>query len=145
MICLNLRANTLIWAGVLPDWVCTAGSTLLIPSGPQGNHLFIILTDPQDYDGHQPQSCISACVCTIRKGPYDKTCIIPGGSHPFINDESYVNYRYARFDQVAHLTNGVQNGIFFPKDPVDSQLLNRVFDGLTDSKQTVNFIKALIK
>jgi len=129
----------------LPNWTCTAGNTLLIPSGPQGNHLFIILTDPQDYDGHPPKSCISACICTIRKGPYDKTCIIPGGSHPFINNESYVDYRNARLDQAVHFINSIKSGFFTPKEPVDSQLLKKIFDGLANSKQTPNYIKHLIR
>lgn len=129
----------------MPDWTCTAGNTLLIPSGPKGNHLFIILTDPKDYDGYPPQSCISVCICTIRKGPYDKTCVIPKGAHPFIIDKSYIDYRHVRFDQAAHLINSIQGGSFFLNDPVDPELLNRIYDGLTDSKQTPNYIKALLE
>lgn len=35
-------------------WVCKAGGTLLIPSGP-GYHLFVILNSPADFPTYPPQ------------------------------------------------------------------------------------------
>lgn len=128
----------------MPDWVCTAGNTLLIPSGPQGLHLYVVLTEPKNYDGQQSQSCLSVCICTIRKGPYDNTCIIPAGAHPFIEKDSYIAYRYTRLDQAVHLEKCVQAGTFIPHDPVSPDLLTKIITGLHESIHTPNFLKPLI-
>jgi hypothetical protein len=128
----------------MPEWLCVAGSSLLIPSGTDGSHLFIILNDPCDFDGYPTQSCVSVCTCTIRSGPYDDTCVLQAGSHPFLNANSFVAYRHARMDQATHLQNGVASGIFVPRPSLDDRLLNAVRDGLYRSPQTPRYLKRLV-
>lgn len=129
----------------MPDWICAAGSALLIPSGPSGNHFYVVLNNPSDFDGYPLQSCISCCVCTIRSGPYDETCVVEPGEHKFIIATSYVAYRYSRIDASAHLRKLVKAQTAFPQEPVGSLLLARIRDGLKASKQTPNYIKRLAK
>ena len=128
----------------MPEWTCTAGNTLLIPSGRQGYHFYIILTNPFDYEGYPPQSCISVCICTIRKGPYDKTCIIDAAAHPFIGSDSYVAYRHARFDPAATVEQHIQSGLFIKKEPIGTKTLEKIITGLKESPQTPNYLKELI-
>lgn len=124
-------------------WACAAGSALLIPSGAQGNHLFIVLDNPADFVGYAPQSCVCVCICTIRKGPYDKTCEVSVGDHPFVVAPSYVSYRHARIDPASHLKLLVDQQIIFPQADVGAALLNKIRVGLAASPHTPNFLKQL--
>ena len=128
-------------------WECAAGSTLLIPSGPIGNHLFVVLNHPKDFEGHAPQSCVSVSVCTIRTTFYDRTVVLePGnGMHPFVQHPSYVSFRRARIDTAAHLRNLVEGQVAFPRDPVSQTLLKQICEGLQASEQTPNYIKDLLR
>ena len=123
------------------NWKCIAGNTLLIPSGPQGNHLFIVLTDPADIPDHPPQSCLSLSLCTIRTSPYDSTCTVQVGEHPFVGSPSYISYRHARIDQASHFETMVSACTIFPHEPVSADLLTRIYSGIQLSKQTPNYIK----
>lgn len=129
----------------MADWECIAGSTLLLPSGSQGNHLFVVLNDPADVEGHPPQSCVAVCFCTVRGAFYDKTCILEAGAHPFIKEQSYVAYRHARTDTAEHLTKLIARGTFYAKEPVEQDLLKRIRDGFLQSSQTSNALKKLGK
>lgn len=128
----------------MPGWVCSAGGTLLIPSGGEGNHLFVILNNPADFAGYQPQSCVSVSICSIRKGPYDGTRILKPGVHPFIVQDSYVAYRHARVDSAEHLGELVKNLVFVPLNPIDPATLASLVSGLFASPQTPNHLKKLL-
>lgn len=125
-------------------WNCIAGSTLLVPSGSQGNHLFVVLTDPTNFDGHPPQCCISVALCTIRTTPYDATCVVQLGEHPFVTSPSYIAYRHTRIDPSSHLEEMAHKHVGFPQDTVSIELLHRVRSGIHASKQTPNFLKKLL-
>ncbi len=127
----------------MPDWSCTPGSTLLIPSGPEGNHLFIILTSPKDFDGYRDSSVL-VNVSTIKKGPFDDTCVLQPGEHSFIVSNSYVAYRQARVERRTDLIDKVESRFFIPHDPVSDELLKRIQKGLHQSKQTRKFLKGII-
>ena len=99
-------------------WRCIAGSAFLIPSGSLGNHFHVVLNDPKDFAGYPPRSCVACCICTIRNGPYDKTCIVERGEHKFIVADSYVAYRDARIDIAIHLEKLVAAQVVFPQDSV---------------------------
>ncbi len=103
----------------MSDWRGIAGGTILIPTGYE-NHLYIILSDPQNFEGYTPNSSISVNVSTIRNSPYDDTCKLEGGCHPFIKHDSYIAYRYARIDPISELEAHVQAGSFIPQDPIDN-------------------------
>ena len=78
------------------------GGTLIIPSGPKGKHFFIILNKPKDFAGYI-NSSVLVNVSSIRNAPYDNTCILEPGSHPFIKQRSYIAYRHARVDREESL------------------------------------------
>ena len=124
----------------MDEWTCMPGGTLIIPSGPKGNHLFIILNEPKDFAGHI-NSSVLVNVSSIRKAPYDKTCILEPGSHPFIKQQSFMAYRHARIDREESLIQKVNASLFRPHDPLDDELLKRVQIGLYKSPQTRRFLK----
>ena len=116
------------------------GGTLIIPSGSRGKHLFVILNKPKDFAGYI-NSSVLVNVSTVRKAPYDDTCILEPGSHPFIKQQSYIAYRHARIDREESLIQKVSASLFAPHVPLNDKLLKRVQGGLYMSPQTRRFLK----
>ena len=54
-------------------WQASAGATLLVPSGPIGQHLFVVLCDPVVLAGYGLNPCVvMANLSTVRAGiPHD--------------------------------------------------------------------------
>lgn len=129
----------------MPDWICAAGGTLLVPSGPKGKHLHVVLNNPKDFKGYQPQSCLSVSICTVRAGPFDDTVVIEPASdtHPFIKNRSYVSYRHARIDPAEKLQELVRVMLFTPMENVSQELFERIRVGVQNSRQSPRFIKEL--
>lgn len=123
-------------------WTCIPGGTLIIPSGPRGKHLFIILNEPKDFAGHI-NSSVLVNVSSVRKAPYDKTCILEPGSHPFVKQRSYIAYRHARVDREESLVQKVSASLFTPHEPLPDELLKRVQNGLYVSPQTRRFLRVI--
>lgn len=115
-------------------------ATLLVPSGPQNDqdrkHLFILLTNP--YADEVGKKCVvMVSVSSIRQGlPYDETCRLYVGDHPFLRRDSFVAYKLARIEESAKLLAGVKAGLFVPHDMMDSMIFARVCKGLEESRQT---------
>lgn len=113
-----------------------AGDTLLMPSGPEGDHLFVVLCDPQPFPGYGPNHCVVLVgLSSVREGvPHDDACVLPGGCHPFVRHPSFMNYRHARVERVEHLYNGVAGGVFVRKDPFSAEWLERMRRGVLASR-----------
>jgi hypothetical protein len=126
-------------------WSCKAGGTLFIPSGPQGDHLFVILNDPANFVGHPPGCCVLVNFSKIPTGPapYDKTVVVQAGTHKFIKHPSYIVYRHPRLDRVVDLVKRVEAFQFSPQDPVANDLLQKLIAGLYESSQTPGYIKEI--
>jgi hypothetical protein len=123
-------------------WVCQAGGTVLIPSGP-GFHLFVVLNNPTDFPTYLPQSCVLVSFSTIRAGPYDATRLVQAGAHPFIKDPSFVAYRQARMETAAILAERVDSGMYVAREPVTEQLRAELIAGLYESPLTPRYLKKL--
>jgi hypothetical protein len=110
------------------------GATLLIPSGPSGNHLFVVVTD--ELDGE----FLLVSVSTIREGRFhDSTCEIDAGVHEFIRDRSYAYYRDARVVHGHHLIAMEQGGVFFAKDDMSLGIVDAIASGVELSDHTPNY------
>jgi hypothetical protein len=123
-------------------WVCQAGGTLLIPTGP-GYHLFVILNAPANFPTYAPESCVLVSFSTIRSGPYDTTRRFPAGAHPFIKEPSFVAYRQARMDTRADLAGRVDSGMYIGREPVADALRLDLIAGLYFSPLTPRYLKKL--
>lgn len=123
-------------------WVCQAGGTVLIPSGP-GYHLFVVFNSPTDFPTYPPQSCVLVSFSTVRPGPYDATRVVQAGVHPFIKEPSFVAYRQARMETAAVLAERVGSGIYIPREPVTQELRAELIAGLYASTLTPQYLKKL--
>lgn len=122
----------------MQGWRLCAGATLLMPSGSQGNHLYVVLNDPCPFEnyGSQP-SVILVNLSSIKDGlPYDRTCVLPAGTHPFIKRDSFVFYRNARIEPAAHVVQLVERKVFVAHQSVSAEVLQAVIDGLYQSPFT---------
>jgi hypothetical protein len=128
----------------MPAWQPSAGATLLIPSG-AGKHLFVALNDPVVLEGYGTQGCVVLVnVSTVRGGiPFDDTCVLEPGSHPFVAVRSYVRYQDARIYRASELSRLVAQGLFSPQEPVSGGLLQRMKAGLRASPRTKREFKTL--
>lgn len=111
-------------------------ATLLIPSG-NTNHLFILLTNPTDLLPSTEKHSLIVGIASIRPGrPYDGTCCLYVGDHPFIRQNSYVNYYFADIYETRKLVEGCTNGIFHQRDTLSPEIFARVCKGLMESRHT---------
>lgn len=126
-------------------WQLQQGATLLMPSGPDGDHLFVVLNDPKifpDY-GSNPQVLL-VNLSTVRPGVhFDATCLLQPGCHPFVKIESYVVFRSARVDSEEHLLALVRKGLFRPQDPMPAAIVGAIRSGLLASPFTKREFKGL--
>lgn len=113
-------------------------ATLLIPSGPSGFHLYVILTDACDDDLH-----LIGSICSIRRGTkYDSTCVIKPGEHKFCKHDSYFLYRRLITIKGSHLTKCVDGWEFKINNPVSNVLYKRICDGIEKSSFTPRGMEA---
>lgn len=123
----------------MAQWSCKKGNTLLVPSGPQDGqkHLFALMLDPVVLDGYGQKPCVLlACVTSVKDGvPSEDACMLKQGDHPFIDHDSYVDYRFTRIEQVDHLQKRLQDGAFTEKDPCSPELIKRIVQGALKSRR----------
>lgn len=126
-------------------WQATAGATLLMPSGADGDHLYVVLNEPKPFSTYGSQPCVVLVnVSTVRQGVrHDPTCLLDAGCHPFVKQDSYVVYRSARIEQVSRVQRLVQQGLFKPHTPFEEGLLAVVKVGLRSSPFTTREFKNL--
>ena len=110
-------------------------ATVLVPSGPPNDpnrkHLFICLTDPIGTD----RETLLVPIATIRLGEsHDLTCQLFKDDHPFIHNESYVDYRFARITLAEKIEDGVNDGILIPREILDGAIFARVCKGIEESR-----------
>ena len=96
-------------------------ATLLIPTGPvhdlDRKHLFIILTDSiaDPLNGGKDSVLLTSLSTLDTALPYDPTCILHPGDHPFVTRDSYVKYYSSRIQETSKINNGVATGEFVAK------------------------------
>lgn len=106
------------------------GGTLLVPSGPHGMHLFVILTNKCQYGFH-----LLVSITSIKAGKsYDDACTFAGGEHPFIDRPSYAYYRLAEQKRSTAIVHGVESGLFVPRDDMPEAQLAAICNGIGESE-----------
>lgn len=117
-----------------------------MPSGPTGDHLFVILFGPSALKNYGAVGqLISVSITSIYPGlPYDQACVLQPDDHPFIKHPSYVLYRRARIDPIDHFDKMVCDGVWKPQvacSPITFEKINR---GACVSKLISREIKAFL-
>ena len=127
-------------------WIPQKGATLFMPTGgTAGRHLFIVLNDPANLDGHPPGMCLLTCVCSIPAVGvfYDTQCLLATGCHPFVVHESYVAYKHTRLESMTSLLKGIADGVFQPHDPCGDPPLSEIRAGIEQSRHIRRCFKNL--
>lgn len=127
----------------MPEWIPFAGGTLLIASGPTGDHLFTIVFEPKKINGYgQNDQILLVPFCTVYAGgKHDPACVIQPGEHIFVTHESYMDYRNSRIESLNHVLDRINDGVFKQYNPVSEPLLCRIQQGLAKSTRVSRHIK----
>lgn len=123
------------------EWDPEIGCTLHIPSGPTGNHLFVILFGPmsnESYGLEQQFLLVPLCTATSRSEP---SCIVRLGEHPFVKHKSYIDYAVAEIRSESSLKQSIISGAFQFSDKTSSELLEKIRSGFSQSKAIKRHIK----
>lgn len=106
-----------------------------MPSGQEGEHLFVVLNNPTTFHGYGTRPhVVLVSISTVRPGiPHDPTCVLPVGCHPFVKSESYVVYKRARIEPAKHVEQRVQEGFFKPNAPMPAAQFAAIKAGLRTS------------
>lgn len=122
------------------SYVPYKSGTLLVPSGNK-NHLFVIVTDACSKGQY-----LLVNFSTIHPGAYyDDTCLVDPGEHPFIKSASYVFYSHARVEAGARLAKLVETLYWRECEPVNDNLLKRIYDGFLRSPHVKNWVKNYLR
>ncbi len=100
------------------------------------SHLFVIILETEDHT----RNTIIVNIQTIRNGKYDKTVTLHKGDHPFIDKDSYVNYRLSKIVSLTDLEQKITNGTAVVKPPFDSVIFEKIRNGICKSPFTPNEI-----
>jgi hypothetical protein len=118
-----------------------AGTTLFLRTGPAHDpgrmHLFIVLTAPKSIDSAEPGTlCVPlVSLSSIPKDrPYDATCVLRTGDHPFIRHDTYVAYGLAIHPTLSILQEKIRRGECEIGQPLTAAVLERVYKGVFVSK-----------
>lgn len=123
----------------MAEWSCKKGNTLLIPSGPQvgHKHLFALMLDPTVVDGYGTKPIVLlACVTSVVNGtPTEDSCLLGKGEHPFIDHDSFVDYRFTRVEQAQFIQERINEGVFIEKDACSHELIKKIILGALKSRR----------
>jgi len=112
-----------------------AGRTLYLKNDPAGPHLWFVLTDPDSVT----DQVVIVRVVTARQYT-DKTLVLAAGVHPFVKQDSNVEYGSAKFQPVTALNRAINTGKCKLDADMSPALLQDVRRGLLASARTVHFI-----
>lgn len=116
-----------------------AGRTVMIPSGPKGDHLFFCAIDPKLVNRHL--SCLLLPLCSLHRRA-DQTCVLSVGEHSFIKHESYISYAQARVDKVIEIVEHINAKNFkLGEEDASKEVQEKILAGLAASARTPRYIK----
>lgn len=117
-----------------------AGMGIFIPSGPVGEHLFVVVGDIEMIDGRE-KILLAPIESLLPKS--DQSCLLNVGDYEFIQRPSHIGYRHCRSDDVSHVQACLKSGTFrLAKTNVSSALLARIRLGYKSSSQVPRYIKS---
>lgn len=111
-------------------------ATVLIPSGPDGDHLFVISTDRCPGGKHLLLNLSSA-----KEGlAHDATCEVGVGEHPFVTKPSFIAYRHAQVQAGERIEKLVNGWYYKAHQPASEELTARALAGVSQSIFTPRFV-----
>lgn len=121
--------------------VLSPGVALFIPSGPSGDHLFVIVFGPKKLPAYGDQDqFLLVPICTAITG-CSHECRVPVGCHPFVTHDSYADFAHAQIRNTVDLCQNVETTLFrLHPVRIDQPTLQEMIDILPRSKQVRRFI-----
>jgi hypothetical protein len=101
-------------------------------------HLFVVVTD---FDEETGDAIMVSFSSTADQPRYDKTTVIPAGSHKYITEESYAAYYLAGRKSEPRLREDIDKKIAVQVEPISGKILARLRAGIMASKDTPPPIK----
>ena len=68
-----------------------------------------------------------------------------GGEHPFIDHDSYVDYRFTRFEPADKVQAGVDCGQFVENEPCSPELIKRIIQDALKSRRINREFKKILE
>jgi hypothetical protein len=119
--------------------------TFLAPSGPSGDHLFVVVLGPvqsADYGSHGQYLLVN--FSSINPSlHHDPACISQPGEHPFITSPSYAYYRKAIQKSEQEIQKLLSSGVFKRKEDCSPSLLKKLSSGASNTREMKNHLKQL--
>ncbi|MGX9277386.1 hypothetical protein ACWXWL_06535 [Pantoea ananatis] len=109
--------------------------TVLALSG-KGDHLHVICNDPVFYPVQGFDCVLAVNISSVKAGiPFDSTCRLYVGDHPFVKKESYVVYDRAVIWRVDNMAKQESDGNLKPhKDDMPDATFQRILAGFDISE-----------
>lgn len=119
------------------------GDAILIPTGNGKSHLFFVLNDPLP---DPPKQVLLISISTYHgRTQEDSTCLLNDGDHEFIKHESYVEYSIGRIATLESVERNIATNYFSKKEPLSEDILQKIIDGIYESKRVKPFIKEFLE
>ncbi|WP_272545938.1 hypothetical protein PPH94_011895 [Burkholderia cepacia] len=115
-----------------------AGTTIFIPSGPSGDHLFVTVFDIKIINGKQ-KVLLAPFESWFSKG--DPSCILDVGDHTFIKHKTFVGYSNCRIYDVVDLVQCINAGTFRIGDSASIELTDKIRTTYIGAKRVKRFIR----
>lgn len=110
--------------------------TVLAPSGPV-DHLHIICSDPIYSAEHGCDVVLVVNISSVpTAGPYDNSCVLRPGDHPFVRHQSYLVYSRAVLWRCPAITDKVGSGEYRTHEDLSESVMLRVIEGFNSSLHT---------
>ncbi|MCW7547751.1 hypothetical protein OO184_07330 [Photorhabdus sp. APURE] len=119
--------------------------SLLIPSG-YTDHLYIICCDPVFYPKKTKTCFLAVNISSLKPDiPYDRTCILNCGDHPFIRHPSFVFYGRADIFGSVTVEQHMSAGDIKIHEPCGDSVFNRILSGFDISPHVTLEIRNFYK
>lgn len=112
--------------------------------GALGPHLWIIISDPS-FDSNRVVIVNPTTWKDKAMQLNDKSCIIEGGDHPYINHKSFVFYKKAILTSEGHIQMAMDGGVLMVQDDCSPELLGKILRGAAESEFTPNEVKGVLQ
>ena len=116
-----------------------AGDTFYPLSDVVSEHLWIVLTDPDE------AGQVAMANITTRRLDSDDSCLLDVSDHPFVRWESAIAYEKARVAPANALEQFIIKGMLQSRQPCSTDLLERVQNGALASIFTPRGVKKSVR
>lgn len=106
-----------------------AGDTLIaaLPNTSIDSHLWVVVSDPSQSED------VLIVNFTSWRADKDQACVLNPGDHPYITNQTCVNYKDAKLCKASALDSLIQNGQMQSHAPMNKTVLKKIREAVLDS------------